>query len=181
MSSPWDTPVGSDIASELPKGIGGGARGPWPSPERLGGPRGVGREGTGSWPPSAPLFIVRRPPIANVFTGKMYLRAPSNDEKFLRKVPPMTTVRRPPWVKWRPPSFCPSPLRDFLNTLLGGGAQAPGYFLQTLDKTHFTRKKNLYQSFNHVPLVTRGAPDDPMGPCSHPKAPVSGEPGRMGP
>ena len=36
---------------------------------------------------------------------------------FLRKVPPMTTVGRPPWVKWRPPSPCP-PLRDFPNTLL---------------------------------------------------------------
>ena len=57
-------------------------------------------------------------------------KAPSNDEKSLqkvppcvhkenvvggrssdalqrRKVPPMTTVRRPPWVKWRLPSPCP--------------------------------------------------------------------------
>ena len=55
-------------------------------------------------------------------------RAPSNDEKFLRKVPPMTTVRRPPWVKWRPPSPCPP--RDFPNTLLGQdltGRGQPGY------------------------------------------------------
>ena len=36
-------------------------------------------------------------------------QAPSNYEKFLRKVPPMTTVGRPPWVKWRPPSPCPLP------------------------------------------------------------------------
>ena len=66
--------------------------------------------------------------------------------------------------------------------------------LQTRDKTSFTRKKNLYQSFIHAPLVPRGAPDDPMGPCSHPKGPrfpgpgspreplvAWGRPGRMGP
>ena len=88
-----------------------------------------------------PLPTVRRPPIANVFTGKpsndeksirkvssclmkenlveKRPRAPSNDEKSLRKVPQITTARRPPWVKWRPPRPCPPPpLRDFLNTLL---------------------------------------------------------------
>ena len=43
-------------------------------------------------------------------------QVPSNEEKFLRKVPPMTTVGRPPWVKWRPPS--PPPFRDFQNALL---------------------------------------------------------------
>ena len=56
-----------------------------------------------------------------------------------------------------------------------------------MDKT-FTRKKNVCQSFIHVPLVTRGAPDDPMGPCSHPRAPVflggpwspRGPPGNLG-
>ena len=42
------------------------------------------------------------------------LRAPSNDENFLRKVPPMTTVGRPPCVKWRPPM---PPPRDVVNTL----------------------------------------------------------------
>ena len=41
---------------------------------------------------------------------------PSNNEKSPRKVSPMTTVRRPPWVKWRPSSPCPPP-RDCLNTL----------------------------------------------------------------
>ena len=93
--------------------------------------RGVGRGHwamTLPWVPKAPFAIVRRPPIANVFTGKMgrpssdekSLRnvppcvykenvvegCPSNDEKSLRKVPPMTSVRRLPWVKWRPPSPC---------------------------------------------------------------------------
>ena len=46
------------------------------------------------------------------------LEAPSNDQKSLRKVPPMTTVRRPPWIKWRPPSHCPPPFAYFLNTRL---------------------------------------------------------------
>ena len=52
-----------------------------------------------------------------VFTRKMWLEgaAPSNDEKSLQKVPPMTTVRRPPWVKWHPPSLAPFAI--FLNTL----------------------------------------------------------------
>ena len=46
-------------------------------------------------------------------------QAPSNDEMSLRKVPPMTTVWRPPWVKWHPPDpWPPWPLCDFLNTLL---------------------------------------------------------------
>ena len=49
-----------------------------------------------------------------------------------------------------------------------------------MDKT-FTRKKNVNQSFIHVPLVTRGAPDDPMGPCSHPRAPGFLGPGSWGP
>ena len=44
------------------------------------------------------------------------------------------------------------------------------FFFLTLDKT-FTQNKNLYQSSIHVPLVTRGAPMGPMGPCSHPRAP----------
>ena len=42
-------------------------------------------------------------------------------------------------------------------------------------------------SFIHVPLVTRGAPDEPMGPCSHPRAPgflgpwsPRGPPGSLG-
>ena len=30
----------------------------------------------------------------------------------------MTTVGRPPWVKWCPPSPCPLPFRDFVNALL---------------------------------------------------------------
>ena len=84
--------------------------------------------------PKAPFAIVRLPPIANVLQGKCSWMAPSgalkrqkvpaespsrgfsglirrppgsNDENFLRKVPPMTTIGRPPWVKWRPPSPCP--------------------------------------------------------------------------
>ena len=51
-----------------------------------------------------------------------------------------------------------------------GAPQAPKYFFLTLDKT-FTRNKHLYQSSIHVPLVTRGAPEGPMGPCNHPRAP----------
>ena len=43
-------------------------------------------------------------------------QAPSNDQKSLQKVPSMTSIRRPPWVNWHPPSPCP--LRDFLNTPL---------------------------------------------------------------
>ena len=42
-------------------------------------------------------------------------QAPSNDGKFLRKVPSMTTVGRSPWVKWRPPSPCPPPLSRFFK------------------------------------------------------------------
>ena len=67
-----------------------------------------------------------------------------------------------------------------------GAPQAPEYFSQTMNKT-FTRKKNVYQSFIHILLVTRGAPDDPMGPCSHPRAPgflgplsPRGPPGNLG-
>ena len=81
--------------------------------------RGVGR-GTGPWLPphlstaaalcdcSAPLnreCVYRE----NVVGG--HLRAPSNDEKSLRKVPPMTTVRRPPWVKCPPLAIAPPPSR----------------------------------------------------------------------
>ena len=46
--------------------------------------------------------------------NKSLLRTPEgaiSPEKFLRKGPPMTTVRRPPWVKRRPPSPCPPPSR----------------------------------------------------------------------
>ena len=44
----------------------------------------------------------------------------------------------------------------------------------------FTRKKNCYQRIIHVPLVTRGTPDDSMGPCSHPRAPsLLGAPGDL--
>ena len=40
-------------------------------------------------------------------------QAPSNDEKFLRKIPPiaMTTVGRPLWLKWLTPTPAPPPLR----------------------------------------------------------------------
>ena len=43
-------------------------------------------------------------------------QAPSNDKKSLRKVPPVTTLRRP---------LSPCPLRDFLNTLLVLGRYMP--------------------------------------------------------
>ena len=119
------------------------------------------------WAPKPPFAIVRRPPIANVVHGQcMYgalqrqkvppespsrgfssLRAPSNDENFLRKVPPMTTVGLPPWVEWRPPSPWPpfpsrfskygaasqmtsrsnfGSLAFFVNTFRSNGDREPG-------------------------------------------------------
>ena len=69
-----------------------------------------------------------------------------------------------------------------------GAPQAPGYFFLTLDKTYFTRKQiYINSSFISVALVTRGAPDYPMGPCTHPRTPgflgplvAQGAPGRLG-
>ena len=79
--------------------------------------RGVGRGPLGHAPP---LWAPKAGPLRlfGAFQSRMCLqgKVPSNDEMSLRKVPPMTTVWRPPWVKWRPPNPCP--LRDFLNTLL---------------------------------------------------------------
>ena len=65
-------------------------------------------------------------------------QAPSNDKKSLRKVPPMATLRRPPWVKWRPPSPCPHPPSRFSKY----AAALFGLKMLTQCHTFFTRKSS---------------------------------------
>ena len=109
-------------------------RGPWQpgvpdrlgAPSRLGGARMTWGPFESRWPLLGEILGIRaclqrqKVPPESPSRGFSGLRAPlgarSNDENFLRKVPPMTTVGRPSWVKWRPPSPCP--LRHFVSTLL---------------------------------------------------------------
>ena len=76
------------------------------------------------------------------------LQAPSNDEKSLRKIPLITTVRRPPWVKWRPPRPCPPP-REFLNTLLSLS------ILRHLMQRNRLKRKTKKPTWHHSGVISR--------------------------